>query len=355
MGSIADDGARRGQALDEAQSVSGVAADARVLVYVGADLVGDGLMKLPFVRALRAAVPAGELVWMAGQGKSAYRGELAGLVEGLLDAVVDEAGIGQSWAELLKPRPFADVEFDLVIDTQRSVKTTLAVKRLNTRAFVSGAAEFMLSDIKPPKGYVRPDSMVRQMLDLLELATGEPADPSAPLSLPEDIVALATALLPQGPTYVGLVPGAGGQHKRWPVNSFVAVARTLVQDGIVPVFILGPAEADLVEHIGAAVPSALFPLQNRVARQIGAPPALTIALCQRMAAAVANDSGGGHMAAASGVPLVSLFGPTSPAKFAPFGRQVEIIQAQAWGGEAMALIPIRDVLSAVAGLLQGRI
>ncbi|WP_232302628.1 hypothetical protein [Elstera litoralis] len=34
--------------------------DARVLVYVGLDLMGDGLMKLPFVRALRAAFPEGD-------------------------------------------------------------------------------------------------------------------------------------------------------------------------------------------------------------------------------------------------------------------------------------------------------
>lgn len=326
-----------------------------MLVYVGADLVGDGLMKLPFVRALRAAVPAGRLMWMAGQGKSAYGHELAPLVDGLLDAVIDDAAVGNSWGELVRRRPFPELELDLVIDTQRRFKTTLAVRRLNTRAFVSGAAEFILSDVKPGKDYARPESMIRQMLDLLELATGQPVDPSAPLRLPDPIVGLATALLPDGGTYVGLVPGAGGQHKRWPLASFVAVGQALAQDGIVPVFILGPAEASLLDPISAAVPAALFPLQSPPAQQIGAPPALTIALCRRLAAAVANDSGGGHMAAASGVPLVSLFGPTDPAKFAPFGAQVEIIQAQAWGGETMDRIPVRDVLSAVAGLLQGRI
>ena len=44
-----------------------------ILVYVGLDRVGDGVMKLPFVRALRNAFPDAEVTWLAGQGESVYR------------------------------------------------------------------------------------------------------------------------------------------------------------------------------------------------------------------------------------------------------------------------------------------
>ncbi len=53
-----------------------------VLVYVGGDLVGDGVMKLPFLRALRHACPKARITWMAGKYKSAYAHELAPLVAG---------------------------------------------------------------------------------------------------------------------------------------------------------------------------------------------------------------------------------------------------------------------------------
>ena len=56
------------------------------------------------------------------------------------------------------------------------------------------------------------------------------------------------------------------------------------------------------------MPTARFPLQDAKRRDGGAAsPLLTIALGQRLAAAVANDSGAGHLLAASGCPIVSLF------------------------------------------------
>ena len=124
----------------------------RVVVYVGLDLVGDGLIKLPFVQALRHAFPEGELIWLAGKGASAYRSALAPLVSGLLDAVVDKADIGSRLGELFSAPPLAGQTFDLVIDTQRRVLTTLIVKRLRSRFFLSGTADFLFSNAKPAAG-----------------------------------------------------------------------------------------------------------------------------------------------------------------------------------------------------------
>ena len=43
-----------------------------ILVYVGLDLVGDGLMKLPFLRALRRAYPTASITWLAGKETTVY-------------------------------------------------------------------------------------------------------------------------------------------------------------------------------------------------------------------------------------------------------------------------------------------
>jgi ADP-heptose:LPS heptosyltransferase len=326
-----------------------IAADARVLVYVGLDRVGDGLIKLPFVRALRAAVPEGELIWLAGKGDSAYRTTLSPLVEGLLDAVVDNADIGVSWTEMLSARPLASQRFDLVIDTQRRVPTSLILKRIATDRFVSGSADWLLSDVRPPRGHVSPVRLVEQLLELCALGTGVETGPDAPLNLPIEMLEAAERLLPSqgGAIYVGLAPGAGGKHKCWPLEHFVTTARSIAQAGRIPVFILGPEEAELAEALAAAAPEALFPLQQRAALAIGAPPALTIALAARLNAGVANDSGGGHMLAAAGLPLVSLFGPTDPGKFAPWTPNLTLIRAQTYGGDAMGLIPPTAVLQAL--------
>ena len=52
-----------------------------VLVYVGLDRVGDGLLKLPFVRGLRRAFPNACLTWFAGKETTVYAGVLAPLVD----------------------------------------------------------------------------------------------------------------------------------------------------------------------------------------------------------------------------------------------------------------------------------
>src|SRR5690606_32048570 len=121
---------------------------------------------------------------------------------------------------------------------------------------------YALSDRRPGRGHVRPPAMVRQLLDLQELATGRPAVAAAtPLADAESTV-LARILLPQGPDHVGLVPGAGGRIKCWPLERFLELGRRIAARGRIPVFLLGPAEADWAEAVRAGSPGALLPLQD---------------------------------------------------------------------------------------------
>lgn len=324
-------------------------APASILVYVGLDAVGDGLMKLPFVRALRAAFPSARITWMAGKGQTVYAGSLAPLVAGLVDEVLDDADVGSRVGELFKRRPLAGRSFDLVIDTQRRVLTTLIVRRIRHRRFLSGAADFRLSDARPEAGWQRPAAMVGQMMALVELASGRPADPSAPLPRDPATERMADGLLPPGSCYVGFAPGAGGKHKCWPLARYLELAGLHAAEGRVPVFFLGPNEAEWGGAVRAAVPSAVLPLQGCDHPT----PMLTIALARRLAAAVANDSGAGHMLAAADVPLVSLFGPTPPEKFAPAAARLTVVKAQDFGSDAMEAIPFDAVAGALAQALAG--
>jgi ADP-heptose:LPS heptosyltransferase len=309
-------------------------------VYVGLDLVGDGLIKLPFVRALRRAFPEAELIWIAGDGRSAYAGALAPLMPGLLDRVLEETGTGAALRRALGRR------LDLLIDTQAHVGTTLALRLLRPRRFVSSAAGYWLSDRRPrgerPRR-PRPRRVVDRLLGLLELATGQKPDASGAVELPEAARAQAASLLPGEARRVALVLGAGGRHKAWPLVRHIELALALAAQGIQPVAIAGPAEADLIDEFRAAVPGAAMPLQAIPP----AGPALTIALAARCEAGVAGDCGGGHMLAAADIKLVSLFGPTSPEKFAPWCTSNIILRAQDYGADSMDAIPIAPVLAAL--------
>lgn len=317
-----------------------------ILVYVGLDLIGDATMKLPFVHGLRAAFPRARITWLAGKGKTVFADAMAPLVAGAIDEVIEDAGIGSRHAELLGRRPLAGRSFDLVIDTQRRVLTTLILRRIRHRRFISAAAGFYLSDAAPP-GRRSPRSMAKQLSQLLALARGREVAWSGGIRVGAEAEAEAARLLPPGPEYVGFAPGAGMEIKRWPLDRFVAVAREQVARGRVPVFLLGPAEGGLVAAIRAEVPEARLPLQE--VRDLS--PAITIGLAARLAAAVANDCGAGHLIAASGAAMVSLFGPTPAAKFAPFAARLAVLEAQTWGGAEMERIPVAAVQDALEEIL----
>jgi ADP-heptose:LPS heptosyltransferase len=321
-----------------------------LLVYTYEDTVGDGLVKLPFLQDLRARLPAARITWCAGVGPTSYAGALAPLAAGLLDEVIGAAGIGTGAAELLRlSRPLVGRRFDAVLDTQRAVVRTLCVRRVAHGCFVSGTAGFRFSDRRPPAGTLRPRHLIDYLAGLLDLLAPRPAATTPPpLAVPDAYRAAARAALPDGAVYVGFSPGAGDREKIWPLAGFIALAREQLEQGRVPVFFLGPDERGLLEDIRAAVPGARFPEWEGNGPH---GPIFAIALAERLAAAVANDSGTGHMLAAGGAPLVSLFSKHDPAKYAPRARRLAIVDSKSFGGTDPARIPVAAVSRALAGLL----
>ncbi len=319
-----------------------------VLIYAGQELMGDGFIKLPFARALRAAYPGAQLTWLAGKARTVFAHELAPLVDGVLDEVIEDAGIGSRAGELLGAKPLAGRPFDLVIDTQSRVLTTLIVRRLVHARFISPTANFWFSQSRPPRGYAKPPHLHHRLFDLAALAVGHAVKDPGPQPLPAAFRAEAARLLPDGPTYVGFAPGAGNRAKCWPLDGYVALAQQQAARGRTPVFILGPNEREWHQPLMTAVPGARFPNQDPAAV---ISPLLTLALAGRLAAAVTGDGGAGHILAEGGAPLVSLWGPTDVQKFHPMARRLKIVRAQDFGGDTMDKIPVEAVAAGLDALL----
>jgi ADP-heptose:LPS heptosyltransferase len=324
-----------------------------ILIYAGQELMGDGFIKLPFARALRAAHPGAHMTWLAGKGRTVFAHELAPLVHGVLDAVIEDADIGSKTGELIGARPLAGQGFDLVIDTQSRVLTTLIVRRLEHARFISPTANFWFSNARPPRGYEKPPHLHHRLFDIAALAIGHAVKDPGPQPLPAAFRAEAARLLPGepppgGPTYVGFAPGAGNRQKCWPLDGYVALAQRQAARNRVPVFILGPDEGEWHATLAAAVPGARFPNQDSGTT---ISPILTLALAGRLAAAVTGDGGAGHILAEGGAPMVSLWGPTDVAKFHPMARRLKIVRAQSYGGDTMDRIPVDGVDAALDALL----
>jgi heptosyltransferase III len=160
---------------------------------------------------------------------------------------------------------------------------------------------------------------------------------------------------------IAIHPGSGSPSKNWPLDRFAELAARLRAAGSGgPLFLLGEAEREAGERLRemgweceplgdprrpSTAGRGFAPAHARSSRATGqdaSPPrpgrhrvpvlsdctlletAEALSAC---AAYVGNDSGITHLAAALGVPVVALFGPTDPALWGPRGPKVTILRA----------------------------
>jgi ADP-heptose:LPS heptosyltransferase len=322
-----------------------------ILIYSMGEVIGDGLIKLPFIAGLRAAFPDARITWCAAKGETVYAGPLKAVVAGYIDEILTDGPTGDAALDVLPwVKPFGGRTFDLVIDTQENLRRSLVARRAAKQGFVSAAAQAR----KP--GW--PVAVVERLARLLDLATDGAGAPR-PLALANpDAANAARALLPTahygGPVYIGLAPGAGGQDKRWPLERYLELARRIEASGRKAVFFFGPDEAVDAQAAREAVPEALFPEKDRTDGFTAVKgPLLAIALAGRLTAAVANDAGPGHMLAAGGAPLLSLQKDHRKAvKFRPAAAHLELLVAEDYGQD-MAALPLDVVDAALQRLIAG--
>lgn len=141
------------------------------------------------------------------------------------------------------------------------------------------------------------------------------------LVAPEDRRAVGAALLADGgwnarAPLVSLAPGAAfGGAKRWPSAFFAALIDGLHADGMQTVLVGSAADRAAGRDVVAAVRSASPPIDL-----VGRTDLPTLAgVLTQCRALVTNDSGAMHVAAALGVRIVVMFGPTNERETHPCG------------------------------------
>ena len=98
------------------------------------EVIGDGLIKLPFIASLQGGVSWREHPLVRGQGVHRLFHVPETIVAGLIDEVIDSGVTGIAVSDLLLLRkPFGGRRFDVVIDTQTNVRRSLVVKRARPR------------------------------------------------------------------------------------------------------------------------------------------------------------------------------------------------------------------------------
>lgn len=219
------------------------------------------------------------------------------------------AGALRLWREVRREK------YDFVFDMQGLMKSALVTgaARADRRigpSFHREGSRFFYDAVTGPRNKER--HAVEENLDLVEFLAMERGVLEFPVrwTLPPH--------LPPG-AKIGLLPCSRWPTKNWPVEHFVALIKELA--GEANLYLFGaPEDADACAQIDAGSGGAAKNLCGQTSLlELGG-------WLAGMDLVITVDSGPMHMAAATGTPVLALFGPTDPKRTGPYGSMHRVLQ-----------------------------
>ncbi|QEL14549.1 lipopolysaccharide heptosyltransferase II [Limnoglobus roseus] len=278
--------------------------------------IGDVVMATPAIRAVRDHFPQARLLAVS---KPYVADTVAG--SPWFDDLIpfDKSGPRHRRFRFVLNR-LADEKLDAAVLFPNSFRPALLARLAGSRYIVGYARYFRdalltrrLYATRGNDGRPKPTPVLDDYNRLVEqLGVPNPGRRMELFTTPADEQAAETFWLRHGLNRVnrviGLNPGgAFGASKHWPTNQFAEVAKRFADQRSTAVVVLcGPAEREEANRIAEQSGRANVISLAGSDLSIG----LTKAVVRRLSLLVTTDSGPRHFAAAFGVPVVSLFGPT---------------------------------------------
>ena len=291
--------------------------------------IGDVIMAIPMVQRIREVDPDADITWLCG--KFVYPILKAFPIDHLI--CIDEkkllAGskLQKLQAVLSAWRKIAFRHYDVVALGHASRRYRLLT--VLTKSGVFHAFSHIMGGIWPVPGRHHTDEYVRLVRSDIKEITPPTQFPT--VELPQGIY----DVFDKEKKIVVLAPGgaknvlADDDVRRWPIESYVALARQLIADGMQVIVTGAPsdqwvseyfADMDVVDLVGK---TNLFQL---------------IGVFQHADVVVTHDSGPLHLAGMTQAFLIALFGPTNPWEKVPQRKNVVIL----WQHEKYNCCPCYD-------------
>ena len=304
-----------------------MADDFKNILIIKPSALGDVVMVLPALTALRKSYPDARISWLV-------RPEYARLIEGhpYLDEIIifNRKLLGRAW---YSPKAFRGLlslismlrqrRFDCVIDFQGLFRTAAFGWLSASKARYGPADAREFGHIFYTDKVTQDDECMHVVDYYLKMVQAAGAEAGrAEFVFPEnkkaeDVVSSlldSQEIATQG--YVVFVPGSAHEEKIWPADRFAELAGRITSEYGLTVITVGTSpESALIEKIKEAADVPIVSLAGRLNL-----PELT-ALLKRARLVVSNDTGPGHIASGLGTPLVLMFGYSNPARIWPYGRK----------------------------------
>ncbi|MDK2744703.1 MAG: lipopolysaccharide heptosyltransferase II [Nitrospira sp. BO4] len=295
--------------------VSSALTNARILLIKPSSL-GDIVHTFPVVSAIKSQWPGSHITWLVKRQWA----ELVERAEGV-DRVWPVEMTVRSW--LREGRALRAERFDIAMDLQGLLRSAILARlsaapiRIGFANGREGSPWFYTQRIP----VLNPDihAVDRYLSVVAALGVSLPEKPRFGFRLPEEDVATVRELcrrrgLAVDSPWVAMNVGARWPTKRWPLTSFAAVVDQLQQAHLDPVVMIGSSdEREYTDRLRTLTKKPFIDLSGEI--PLGCLPALL----SKATAIITNDSGPMHIAAAVGIPVVAMFGPTSAIRTGPYG------------------------------------
>lgn len=296
-------------------------------------LIGDVVFTTPVIRALKRAFPRARLTYLVER-------EAAPVVDGNphLDEVIvvdRRRGLARLWDDIRLAARLRTRRFDVVIDMHggpRSSWLTFATGAPQRIGYDVSGRSWMYTRRVGRARELRPRHSVANQWDLLDAVEGWPGDsPSPAMDAVEMAVdAAAESQVAARLRAAGVEPenelivihvSAGNPFRRWPEPAFVRLVSGLA--GANPerrlVLSSGPSDREAAARIVSAARAALGPAAGHRVLDYGEFGIAELrSLVARSRLFIGGDTGPLHVAATTSTPIVGIYGPTLPARSAPW-------------------------------------
>ena len=292
----------------------------------GLNWVGDAIMATPALSQLRHAYPKAKITMMV-------RPWVAAVYEHSPDIDVlwvhDDAASPVAFLKAVRLVRTGHFQLGLALPNSFRAAALLWLGQVRYRiGYRRSQRGWLLSDAVAVRPEYLKEHQIYYYLHLIEGRCGKLAQRprqvlrSGELEREEVRRLLAQRGLDRGLPLVGIAPGSiNSSAKRWPTERFAALADRIAEEGKAEILLLGSGkELDVLERVAAACKAPVHNLGGAI--DLGQ----LIALIERLAGLVCNDSGAMHMGAAIGIPTVALFGPTEYETTYPFSRTARIVR-----------------------------
>jgi heptosyltransferase-2 len=301
------------------------------VVVRGTNWVGDSVMTVPALRALRQVLPEASITLVV---RPSARGIFADVdfVDDLL--IYDRRSV---WSVVPQIKEWRKRQFDLAVLFQNAFEAALIPFLAGVPLRLGYATESRQALLTHPLPLPDWRSSRHEVFYYLYLITALEQllfgkseicerEPDASLQISDARKSEAEDLLRAygvraGEPVVVLCPGSiNSRAKRWPAEAYAALADRLIDSGRQVLLIGSADEADVTREVTSRMKQQPVVLTGKTSLD------QITSVLSLVDLVVTNDTGPAHIAAALGRPTLVIFGPTNPLTTRPFAPEAEILR-----------------------------